>query len=121
MSVGSRKVAYFYDDNVPNYYYGHDHPMKPKRIGMTHSLINHYKMYSLLHVYEPAKASREDLCMFHTPEYVEYLEKVNPKTFTRGTEKKIPLKLERLQIALYSMEFLNLVKSQQVDQLEPLA
>jgi histone deacetylase 1/2 len=92
MSYG-RKVAYFYDDNVPNYYYGHDHPMKPKRIGMTHSLINHYKMYSLLHVYEPAKASREDLCMFHTPEYVEYLEKVNPKTFTRGTEKKNSFKI----------------------------
>ena len=25
--------------------------MKPKRIAMTHSLINHYKLYSLLHVY----------------------------------------------------------------------
>jgi len=31
--------------------------------------------------------------MFHTPEYVEYLEKVNPKNFTRGTEKKNSFKI----------------------------
>jgi len=62
---GKRKVAYFYDgtklpfdplnfislDSVGNYHYGHDHPMKPKRIAMTHSLINHFKLYSHLHVY----------------------------------------------------------------------
>ena len=64
-----RKVAYFYDgkhittlsrltnfdvilkDDIPTYYYGHEHPMKPKRIAMTHSLINHYKLYSHLYVY----------------------------------------------------------------------
>lgn len=61
-----RRVAYFYDgtslkdalyhdfkslDSVGNFYYGHDHPMKPKRIAMAHSLINNFKLYSLLHVY----------------------------------------------------------------------
>ena len=62
-----RKVAYFYDgkcptlkhhltltpllDEISSFYYGRDHPMKPKRIAMTHSLINHYKLYSSLYVY----------------------------------------------------------------------
>ena len=59
-----RRVAYFYDgitqnnsfliftiDQIANVIYGHDHIMKPKRIAMTHSLINHYNLYSQLYVY----------------------------------------------------------------------
>jgi acetoin utilization deacetylase AcuC-like enzyme len=88
-----RKVAYFYDESIANFYYGHDHPMKPKRIAMTHSLINHYKLYSLLHVYEPQPASKDDLTMFHTPEYVDYLEKVSSKNMARLFEKKNPFKI----------------------------
>jgi histone deacetylase 1/2 len=62
--------------------------MKPKRITMTHSLINQYKMYQALHVYEPPRATKEELMLFHTPEYVEYLEKVNQKNIPRGAPIK---------------------------------
>jgi len=82
-----RRVAYFYDDAITNFHYGHDHLMKPKRIAMTHSLINHYKLYSQLYVYEPQPASKEDLTMFHTPEYVDYLEKVSSKNVAKVFEK----------------------------------
>jgi histone deacetylase 1/2 len=34
-----RKVTYFYDPEIGNYYYGAGHPMKPFRIRMTHSLV----------------------------------------------------------------------------------
>ncbi|XP_061355711.1 histone deacetylase 19-like isoform X3 [Gastrolobium bilobum] len=37
-----RKVCYFYDPEVGNYYYGQGHPMKPHRIRMTHALLAHY-------------------------------------------------------------------------------
>ncbi|KAK8368064.1 hypothetical protein V6Z12_A01G014700 [Gossypium hirsutum] len=37
-----RKVSYFYDPEVGNYYYGQGHPMKPHRIRMTHALLAHY-------------------------------------------------------------------------------
>jgi histone deacetylase 1/2 len=94
---GKRKVAYFYDDSVGNYHYGHDHPMKPKRIAMTHSLINHFKLYSHLHVYEPQPATKEDLLLFHTPEYVDYLEKVSNKSVARLFEKKNPFKIGETQ------------------------
>jgi len=67
--------------------------MKPKRIAMTHSLINHYKLYSQLHVYEPQPASKDDLQLFHTPEYVDYLEKVSNKSMARLFEKKNPFKI----------------------------
>ncbi|CAI8611503.1 unnamed protein product [Vicia faba] len=37
-----RRVCYFYDPEVGNYYYGQGHPMKPHRIRMTHALLAHY-------------------------------------------------------------------------------
>lgn len=32
----SRKVSYFYDNEVGSFYYGQEHPMKPFRIKMAH-------------------------------------------------------------------------------------
>ena len=50
ISVGRKKVAYYYDAEVGNYYYGQGHPMKPHRVRMTHNLIMHYGMYGALDV-----------------------------------------------------------------------
>jgi histone deacetylase 1/2 len=37
--MSTRKVSYFYHDDVGKFFYYKDHPMKPKRMAMTHSLI----------------------------------------------------------------------------------
>lgn len=50
----SRKVAYIYSPEIEGYSYGPDHPMKPKKISMTHDivekscLIEHMDLYVLL-------------------------------------------------------------------------
>lgn len=44
-------MAYFYDDTIGNFNYGPDHPMKPKRISMTHELIVSYGMYKHMDIY----------------------------------------------------------------------
>ena len=38
-SDSSRRVAYFYNRLIGKFKYGKEHPMKPKRIAMAHSLI----------------------------------------------------------------------------------
>lgn len=38
----NKKVVYFYDSDVGNYAHVSDHPMKPHRICMTHSLVVNY-------------------------------------------------------------------------------
>lgn len=40
-----KKVSYFYNPEVGKYYYGKDHPMKPKRVAMAHTLINNLGLY----------------------------------------------------------------------------
>jgi len=48
--------------------------MKPKRISMTHSLIESFDLYRELDVYRSRLATREELMRFHHPEYISYLE-----------------------------------------------
>lgn len=47
------QVAYFYDQDIGNYYYGSGHPMKPHRIRLTHALVSHYGIANDLDVLWP--------------------------------------------------------------------
>ncbi|GFY86349.1 histone deacetylase 1 [Actinidia rufa] len=75
-----RKVFYFYDPEVGNYYYGQGHPMKPHRIRMTHALLAHYGLLQHMHVVKPALARDRDLCRFHADDYVSFLRSITPET-----------------------------------------
>ncbi|MBA0799025.1 hypothetical protein Gohar_009561 [Gossypium harknessii] len=75
-----RKVLYFYDPEVGNYYYGQGHPMKPHRIRMTHALLAHYGLLQHMQVHKPVPARDRDLCRFHADDYVNFLHNVTPET-----------------------------------------
>ncbi|KAL0440576.1 UNVERIFIED_CONTAM: Histone deacetylase 19 [Sesamum latifolium] len=75
-----RKVSYFYDPEVGNYYYGQGHPMKPHRIRMTHALLAHYGLLQHMHVLKPNPARDKDLCRFHADDYVAFLRSITPET-----------------------------------------
>ncbi|CAI5962175.1 unnamed protein product [Closterium sp. NIES-64] len=74
-----KRVAYFYDPDVGNYYYGQGHPMKPHRIRMTHSLLMHYGLHTKLEIFKPFPARDKDMCRFHSDDYVEFLRTVTPE------------------------------------------
>ncbi|KAL9275043.1 Histone deacetylase 19-like protein [Drosera capensis] len=75
-----RKVSYFYDPEVGNYYYGQGHPMKPHRIRMTHALLAHYGLLQHMQVLKPVPARDRDLCRFHADDYVAFLRSITPET-----------------------------------------
>nr|P56521.1 RecName: Full=Probable histone deacetylase 19; AltName: Full=RPD3 homolog [Zea mays]AAC50038.1 putative histone deacetylase RPD3 [Zea mays] len=75
-----RRVCYFYDPDVGNYYYGQGHPMKPHRIRMTHSLLARYGLLNQMQVYRPNPARERELCRFHAEEYINFLRSVTPET-----------------------------------------
>lgn len=74
MAERKRRVAYFYDPDVGQYYYGQGHPMKPHRVRMAHSLIMHSGLYNQMDMFVPSKATKEDMCEFHTDDYIDMLE-----------------------------------------------
>jgi len=73
-----QKVSYYYDGDVGNFYYGQGHPMKPHRIRMTHNLLLNYGLYRKLEVYRPFKASFDEMCKYHSDEYVKFLQEIMP-------------------------------------------
>lgn len=77
-SSNAKRVAYFYDSDVGNYAYVAGHPMKPHRIRMTHSLIMNYGLYKKMEIYRAKPATKQEMCQFHTDEYVDFLSKVTP-------------------------------------------
>lgn len=74
----SRRVAYFYDDNMGNYHYGPGHPMKPHRLTLTHNLLLAYGLYRKMDVYRPHKCTIDEMSLFHSDDYVNFLSRVNP-------------------------------------------
>lgn len=73
-----KKVSYYYDFDVGNYYYGQGHPMKPHRIRMTHNLILNYGLYRKMEVYRPHKAISDEMTRFHSDEYVKFIQNIRP-------------------------------------------
>lgn len=73
-----RKVCYYYDGDIGNYYYGQGHPMKPHRIRMTHNLVLNYGLYRKMEIYRPHKAVQEDMTKFHSDEYIRFLKNIRP-------------------------------------------
>ena len=74
-----RKVTYFYEPTIGDYYYGQGHPMKPHRIRMAHSLIVHYGLHRRMLVSRPFPASATDVRRFHSDDYVDFLATVSPE------------------------------------------
>eukprot|EP00466_Bigelowiella_natans_P007278 jgi/Bigna1/57963/fgenesh1_pm.42_\ len=76
--MSKKRVAYFYHDQVGNYHYGPGHPMKPHRIRMAHSLILNYGLYKKMEIYRPDLVEDEMMTMFHSDDYVHFLQSVTP-------------------------------------------
>jgi len=74
---GKRRVAYYYEPEIGNYYYGHGHPMKPHRVRMAHTLIVRYGLYRYLEVFKPVRASEKAMSTFHAPDYIDFLKNVS--------------------------------------------
>lgn len=70
--VPKNRIAYFYDEEVGNFSYG-NHPMKPIRIRMTHSLILAYGIHNHFLTYRPKRATVEEMMEFHSPGYINFL------------------------------------------------
>lgn len=78
------RVAYFYDPEIGQFYYGQGHPMKPHRVRMANSLVLHYGLYNKLDgYYTPTRAGAEDLAAFHSQDYVDFLKTVNPDNMSQ--------------------------------------
>jgi histone deacetylase 3 len=73
-----KDVVYLFDPNIGKYYYGHRHPMKPHRLTLANSLVMNYGLYKKMKMYVPAPATADEMCRFHSQDYVDFLQRVTP-------------------------------------------
>lgn len=83
-----RRVTYFYEPSIGDYYYGQGHPMKPHRIRMAHNLIVHYSLHRRMEINRPFPAGPEDIRRFHSDDYVDFLASVTPDTLHDHTHAR---------------------------------
>lgn len=84
-----KRVAYFYDADIGNYAYGAGHPMKPHRIRMAHSLVMNYGLYKKMEIYRAKPATKQEMCQFHTDEYIDFLSRVSPDNLDLFAKEQI--------------------------------
>ncbi|KAJ3428214.1 histone deacetylase hos2-related [Anaeramoeba flamelloides] len=87
MNSTKKRVSYFYDTNIGKFNYGGEHPMKPKRIRLTHDLITGYGLHSKMQICPINHTTRKELCKFHSLEYIQFLESITPDNLDEFTEK----------------------------------
>jgi len=75
----NKRVAYFYDDEVGDYLYAPNHPMKPHRIRMAHNLILAYGLFPQMRVITPRRATATEMTRFHSDDYIHFLQMASPE------------------------------------------
>uniref|UniRef100_A0A0N5BY35 Histone deacetylase n=1 Tax=Strongyloides papillosus TaxID=174720 RepID=A0A0N5BY35_STREA len=85
-----KRVAYYYDSDVGNFYYGQGHPMKPQRVRMTHNLCLNYGLYRKMEIYRPIVATFEEMAKFHSDDYLTFLNTIRPDNMS-NFEKQMSL------------------------------
>ena len=79
-----KRVVYVYDEEAGGFVYERNHPMKPYRIKMTHSLINAYQLLPKLTVLSPRRATVEDMIQYHDEGYINFIKNANDKNILKN-------------------------------------
>jgi acetoin utilization protein AcuC len=67
----SSKLVYPYTDALLQYEFRDDHPLKPDRLALTYKLSKELGLLNHVDQIEPSMPTREDLEMFHSPQYID--------------------------------------------------
>ncbi len=77
--MNTKKAAFIHSDEIERYHYPDDCPFKTERAGQTRKILRNLGYYTGQNRFEiaPAPASREDLLLFHTQEYIDTLQRIS--------------------------------------------
>ncbi|EGT38651.1 hypothetical protein CAEBREN_31379 [Caenorhabditis brenneri] len=85
--VKKRNVAYYFHKDVGHFHYGQLHPMKPQRLSVCNDLVVSYEMPKYMTVVESPKLNADDISVFHSNDYVNFLKTVTPRSALTMTDE----------------------------------
>jgi acetoin utilization deacetylase AcuC-like enzyme len=68
-----RRAAYIYSPEIEKFNYGPEQLMKPKKIAMTHDILQQSEVLSHFDLYSSYLPSQAELEAFHSRDYVEFI------------------------------------------------
>jgi len=69
------KLVYPYSDSLLDYEFSQEHPLKPERLKLTYLLSKQLGLLDKVDLFEPAPATRADLELFHSVEFLNAVKK----------------------------------------------
>ena len=69
------KLVYPYSDSLLDYEFSQEHPLKPERLKLTYLLSEQLGLLDKVNVIEPTPATRTDLELFHSTEYLDSVQR----------------------------------------------
>ncbi len=69
------KLVYPYSDTLLDYEFSQEHPLKPERLKLTYLLSEQLGLLDKVNVIEPTPATRTDLELFHSVEFIDSVQK----------------------------------------------
>ncbi|BEJ11308.1 hypothetical protein CspHIS471_0107300 [Cutaneotrichosporon sp. HIS471] len=82
----TQSVSYYFPKHVGNYHYGERHPMRPHRLELTNNLVLGYGLHEKMAMYNPRRATDDELCDFHDEDYIDFLKRVTPANAQKLTK-----------------------------------
>ncbi|BEI80226.1 hypothetical protein CcaverHIS002_0107550 [Cutaneotrichosporon cavernicola] len=82
----AQSVSYYFPKHVGNYHYGERHPMRPHRLELTNNLVLGYGLHEKMAMYNPRRATDDELCDFHDEDYIDFLKRVTPANAQKLTK-----------------------------------
>jgi len=83
-------VSFHSNPEMEKHHFGQTHPMKPWRLTLSNSLIMSYGMPFAMDNYISRAATYEELNMFHSSDYLDFLGTVLPEPVPRDVENPSP-------------------------------
>ncbi len=65
------KIVYPYSEELLKYKFSESHPLRPERLRLTYELSRLLGLIDKVDVISPTPATREELELFHTPDYID--------------------------------------------------
>jgi len=88
-----KKVVYFYNSDIGYHDFGSNHPLKPYRLRMAHTLIIEYELGYYMDILKAKPATNLELTQFHSDEYINFLSSITPDKVQQNTDNLIKYNL----------------------------
>lgn len=83
-----------FSNEIGNFDYGEDHPMKPERISMVFDLLKGYDILDKFKLIQAQQCTEEDLAVFHDTKYINFMQNYNTLSYEEQNNHRYNINIQ---------------------------